>query len=69
MKITQVELINQFSPCAYHKQICWLPSDKYKLRIGMRLELEGDDSIWTIHEIYSTQEHYEINRKWDVGGL
>jgi hypothetical protein len=48
---------------------CWLPGDTSDFRIGMRLELKHSPDIWTIKEIYKTQEHYEINRKWNVGGL
>jgi len=36
----------------------------------MRVELKDQPSIlWTVSEVYSTQEHYELNRRWDVGGL
>jgi len=66
MKITQVHLENYNG---IH-QVCWLPSDEYKLKPGTILSLKGDDSgNWKIMDVYTTQEHYEINRKWDVGGL
>jgi hypothetical protein len=69
MKVTQVQLINQFCPAAYHNMIVWLPSDEYTWKKGMRVELKDSSIIWTVFEVYSTQNHYEINRKWDVGGL
>ena len=65
MKVTQVELMNEGD-----RLVCWLPSEEVKLKIGMRLELKGDDeTIWTVKSIYGSQEHHEINRKWDAGGL
>ena len=68
MKITQVELTHQFSPAMYHRQICWLPAE-HNWKQGMEVRLKGEDILWTVSEVYSTSEHYEINRKWDVGGL
>jgi hypothetical protein len=69
VKITQVELFHQMGPAFHSKRICWLPAE-HKWKVGMTVRLKGEDErIWTVGEIYSTQEHYEINRKWDVGGL
>jgi hypothetical protein len=66
MKITQVELFD-----GNDRIVCWLPVDsKMKLKVGMRLTLQDTfEKVWTIGEIFSTMDHYEINRKWDVGGL
>lgn len=63
MKITQVELtyIND-------KMICWLPREK-SFHLGSRVSLKDQSRIWEVTKIYSTQDHYEINRRWDVGGL
>ncbi len=62
MKVTQVEL-----QCLRERMVCWLPADDIKK--GMLISLKGDPKIWKVREVYNTQEHYEINRKWDVGGL
>ena len=66
MKVTQVKLENAGHP-AYI--VCWLPRGKYKFDRGTLLSLEGVEGLWRIKEVYSTQDHYEINRKWAVGGL
>jgi hypothetical protein len=66
MKVTQVELSNAGHP---QRMICWLPRGKYKFKLGTILSLEGTPGIWKVTAVYSTQDHFLINRKWDVGGL
>lgn len=69
MKITQVELLNQFTPAMCYRMICWLPSE-HNWKRGMKVQLKDQsETVWTVHEVYSTQEHFELNRKWEVGGL
>ncbi len=63
MKITQVEL-----RYGDDHQVCWLPAT-YKWKPGMLVTLKGEHKMWEVKKVYSTQEHYEINKKWDVGGL
>jgi hypothetical protein len=64
MKVTQVKLEYLFD-----NMICWLPTDEYSLKVGTRLSLKNQPRVWTVVEIYSTQDHFEINRRWNVGGL
>ena len=64
MKITQVELERDGKYL-----VCWIPAEEVKLRKGLRLELKDEGGVWTVSNVYSTQEHYELNRRWDVGGL
>jgi hypothetical protein len=66
MKVTQVKLSNVGHP---EKMVCWLPSEKYRLKVGMILSLDDVLGLWQIEEIYTSQDHYDINRKWNVGGL
>jgi nitrate reductase NapAB chaperone NapD len=66
MKVTQVELENVGHPA---KMVCWLNRGRYKFKTGTILSLEGVDGLWKVSKVYSTQDHYSINRKWDVGGL
>jgi hypothetical protein len=67
MRITQVKLENVGHPPEY--MTCWLPSEDYKLKVGTVLSLDKFPGIWKVLELYSTQEHWNINRKWSVGGL
>jgi hypothetical protein len=63
MKVTQVEL--EFGN---EHQICWLPSE-HNWKAGMYVSLKNNPRIWYVRKVFSSQEHYEINRKWNVGGL
>jgi len=65
MKITQVQLgyLNE-------RMVCWLPNDKVsKFKPGMILSLKGQPRLWDVIEVYSSAEHYELNKEWKVGGL
>jgi hypothetical protein len=66
MKVTQVELSNVGTPA---HMVCWLPHTHGKLKVGMVVSLKEGQGMWKIEHVYSTQDHYEINRKWNVGGL
>ena len=66
MKVTQCELENVGHPS---KMICWLPRGKYKFKEGTVLSLEGIEGLWKVVNVFTTQDHYDINRKWAVGGL
>lgn len=64
MKIVQVHLADDKK-----HMTCWLPADA-RLKVGTVLTLKNIEGKYTVKEIYSTvMEQYEINRKWDVGGL
>jgi len=69
MKVTQVKL--QTYPEPFYKMVTWLNGTQKSLRKGMMVTLENDRSwkgMWKILEVYSTQDYYEINHKWGVGG-
>jgi hypothetical protein len=66
MKVTQVELENVGHPT---RIVCWLPRGKFKFKEGTVMSLVGIDGLWRVAKVYMTQDHYDINRKWDVGGL
>ena len=68
MIVTQVELFVVVDDRTV-TQVCFLPGKKSDFKVGMKLTLKDDDRVWTIGEVFSTQNHFEINRKWDVGGL
>jgi hypothetical protein len=64
MKIVQVHLNK-----GNDHLTCWLPADA-GLKKGSVVTLKSITGKWTVKEIYSiVMEQYEINRKWDVGGL
>jgi hypothetical protein len=70
MKITQVELVHKDRPDKITKMTIWLPSEEYTWTRGMRVELKDQPSIiWTVQNVYSTQDHSKILRRWNVGGL
>lgn len=68
MKITQVEVVSERDGS---HMVCWIPSQDYKIKRGMRVSLSAypDEEVWEVRVVYSTAEHFELNRKWDVGGL
>jgi hypothetical protein len=66
MKITQVRLISEETG---NILTCWVPSEQYKIKEGMRLSLDREAEIWKVVGVYWTQEHFDLNRRWDVGGL
>ena len=69
MKITQVELLTTISGSTVRYLVCWLPAE-HNWKNGMKVQLKDDlENIWTVAGVFSTQENYELNRKWDVGGL
>ena len=48
---------------------CWLPADA-GLKVGSVVTLKNVEGKWTVKELFSiVMEHYEINRKWEAGGL
>jgi hypothetical protein len=64
VKIVQVHLSKETEHI-----VCWLPAEP-KLKVGLILSIKGLEGKYTIKEVYSTvMDHFEINRKWDVGGL
>jgi hypothetical protein len=67
MKITEVVLVNKKGRYLH----CWLSSQGRKLRVGLTLNLDDGDKnvLWEIIEVYGTQDHHEIRRSWNVGGL
>lgn len=67
MRITQVELykLTPKSVGPVDKMVCWIPSDVHKLKKGLLISLQSLEGIWSIENIYTTQEHYEINRGWN----
>ena len=68
MRITQVKVISETDGA---HMICWIPSQEYKIKAGMRVSFstQPDEEVWKVEEIYSTAEHFDLNRRWDVGGL
>lgn len=66
MKIVQVELEN-----VGHSEymLCWLSTEVYKIKPRMVVSLKDVDGLWKVTKIYTTQDHYKIKRKWEVGGL
>lgn len=63
MKITQVELRS-----GNDQMVCWVPAE-HKLKVGMTCTLQDSPRIWDVYKVYTTQEHFELNRRWNVGGL
>jgi hypothetical protein len=68
MRITQVEVESETDGS---RMVCWVPSENLKIRLGSRLSLSEfpDEEIWRVVSVYSTQEHFDLKRKWNVGGL
>jgi len=64
MRIVQVHLAKGNNHMA-----CWLPADA-GLKVGSVVTLKNVEGKWTVKELFSiVMEHYEINRKWEAGGL
>jgi len=68
VNITQVKVISETNG---DHMICWVSSQIYKIKKGMRLSFSdySDEEIWVIAEVYSTGDYLDLNRKWNVGGL
>ena len=63
----QVELVSN-----KQRVVCWLPCEDVKLRPGLKLTLEGDDTtLWTITKVYGgiVQAKGALYKPWRVGGL
>lgn len=63
----QVELVSN-----KQKVVCWLPCEDVKLRPGLKLTLEGDDTtLWTITKVYNGVRvpKDQLYKPWRVGGL
>jgi len=57
----------------HNKQVlvCWLPTDRVKLRPGIKLTIEGDDeTLWLVRKVYGMLVPQEqLHKTWKVGGL
>lgn len=64
MKIVQVLLKNVGHP---EQMVCWIPVTfkKTKIREGMVINLDDVDGLWRIADMYSVQDHHQINRGWN----
>lgn len=52
----------------YTEMVTWLPADP-RIRPDTVLSLKGDDTRWTVLQLYDQREQAEINQFWHVGGL
>ena len=70
MKLVQVELSNLGHP---ERMVCWVPTtfQKKKIKEGMVIVLSNAPlGIWKIEKMFDTIiNHYDINYKWNAGGL
>jgi hypothetical protein len=56
--------------CGQRRLVCWLPSGKERLRSGMQITIDGDETLWTITKVYELAvEHDKLYKTWKVGGL
>jgi hypothetical protein len=50
------------------RTVVWLPRDP-RVKVGSVISFAKDDTRWRVLEQYGVQEHSEIRRNWNVGGL
>lgn len=52
----------------YTEMVAWLPADN-RVKVGTVLTLKGDETKWTVLQLYRSMDLSDINQVWNVGGL
>lgn len=52
----------------YTELVVWLAADE-RIKPGTVLTLKGDETMWTVLQLYDRRDQAEINQFWRVGGL
>jgi hypothetical protein len=57
------EMLQEKPP--YTEQVIWVADDA-RLKPGVHLTLQGDDTEWVLLQIYGRRDHKDINRVWGL---
>lgn len=61
-RITQVMLEHRYDTSSMSIEVAWIRSDLAK--VGKRVAIENDPSVWTVIEVYGTKEVSDLEGQY-----
>ena len=65
MEVVQVQLERKI-PLGKQIQVCWLPTESYKVKQGSVISLKSDPGTkWTVVDVYQKADSSDLKRGWN----